>query len=196
MVVLEKFVEDCKNGLYKVEYRPISSFTKVLRGSRLVKNQLSDDLKYPVYHGGLEPLGYYSESNRPKDTVMIINVGASAGTVGFCEEDFWSSDGCFCLENNDFFNSKYLYYVLLNNESIFKSKVRVAGIPTLDGKVIELLEVPILPVEIQNIIVDLLNILEIYSVHIKGILPKEIEKRKLQYEYYRNKLLSFKEKKL
>ena len=42
---------------------------------------LSANDKYPVFHGGLDPLGYYYNANRPADTVMIINVGASAGTV-------------------------------------------------------------------------------------------------------------------
>jgi len=62
--------------------------TNVLRGKRLTKSQLSDGEKFPVYHGGLEPLGNYAESNRPANTVMIINVGASAGTVGYSSVDF------------------------------------------------------------------------------------------------------------
>lgn len=40
------------------------------------------------FHGGLDPLGYYYNANRPADTVMIINVGASAGTVGYSSVDF------------------------------------------------------------------------------------------------------------
>ena len=61
----------CPDG---VEYKEIKTISKVLRGKRLTKNQLLDNGKYPVYHGGLEPLGFYNESNRSANTVMIINV--------------------------------------------------------------------------------------------------------------------------
>ena len=67
----------------------ISKFTKVLRGKRLTTKELSDNAKYPVYHGGTEPIGYYNEYNRDANTVMVINVGASAGTIGFCNQAFW-----------------------------------------------------------------------------------------------------------
>ena len=93
---------------------------------RLTRNQLSTQV-YPVFHGGLEPMGFYSTFNRLADTVMIINVGASAGTVGYSPVDFWSSDGCFCLEHSELLNNKFLYYFLLGEQHFLKSRVRVAG---------------------------------------------------------------------
>ena len=62
MTKLEQLIEElCPNG---VEYEPIRNFSAVMRGKRLTKKQLSDSGKYPVYHGGLEPLGFYKENNR------------------------------------------------------------------------------------------------------------------------------------
>ena len=162
-----------------------------MRGKRLTKSQLSDSEKYPVFHGGLEPLGYYGQSNRKPNTVMVINVGASAGTVGFSNVDFWSSDGCFCIEHSDNLNSKFLYYYLIGQQSFLRSRVRKAGIPTLDNSIVENLKIPIPSLAEQERIVGILDKFDTLVNSISEGLPKEIEMRKQQYEYYRGKLLSF-----
>ena len=106
---LKQLIQElCPNG---VGYKKVSDITKVLRGKRLTKSQLLDDGQYPVFHGGLDALGYYNQSNRDANTVMIINVGASAGTVGYSKIDFWSSDGCYCLEHTNLADARFLYFV-------------------------------------------------------------------------------------
>lgn len=45
----------CPDG---VEYRRIGDITEILRGRRLTKRELSEDGLYPVYHGGIEPIGF------------------------------------------------------------------------------------------------------------------------------------------
>ena len=174
----------CPDG---VEYKPLGEITTILRGKRLTKSQLSDDKPYAVYHGGLEPLGYYESANRTANTTMIINVGASAGTIGYSKEDFWSSDGCYCVEHSNLFDDRYIYYVLQTQEQQLKSKVRVAGIPTLDRPVVEDLKIPIPPLPVQEEIVRILDTL----TELQAELQTELQKRKQQYEYYRDKLLSF-----
>ncbi len=119
----------------------LGELAPVQRGKRLTKSQLSQEGPFKVFHGGIDPIGYYNENNREPRTVMIINVGASAGTVGFCCESFWSSDGCFCLKHSSKIDSKYLYYFLQAKEYILKSKVRHAGIPTLDNKDVDSLKI-------------------------------------------------------
>ena len=165
----------------------ISKFTKVLRGKRLTTKELSENANYPVYHGGTEPIGYYNEYNREANTVMIINVGASAGTIGFCNQNFWSSDGCYCLSHNQKIDNKFLYYSLLINEYKIKSQVRYAGIPTLDQRVIENIQLFIPSISIQQSIVEKLDAFE----SLISSLKEEIALRQKQYEYYREKLLTF-----
>ena len=171
---LEKLLEGVE-----VEWKNLGEVTNVLRGRRLTREQLSVDMKFPVFHGGLEPLGYYGLSNRPANSVMIINVGASAGTVGYSDVDFWSSDGCFCIEHSELLNNKFLYYYLIGKQNLLQSRVRKAGIPTLDGLVIEKLQIPIPPLPVQK---EIVRILDTFT---------ELTARKQQYEYYRNKLLNF-----
>ncbi|HAW7892901.1 TPA: restriction endonuclease subunit S [Escherichia coli] len=180
----------------EVEWKALGDVTSVLRGKRLTKNLLSAEEKFPVFHGGLEPLGYYNKSNRPANTVMIINVGASAGTVGYSTVDFWSSDGCFCLEHNELLNNRFLYFALIGYQSLLKSKVRVAGIPTLDAIVVNKLLIPIPcpdnPEKSLAIQSEIVRILDKFT-ELTAELTAELSMRKKQYNYYRDQLLSFKE---
>ena len=177
----------CPEG---IKFVKLGEICEVLRGKRLTKKELFDDAQYKVFHGGLSPIGYYTKANRQAQTVMVINVGASAGTVGFCDEEFWSSDGCFCLSHNDDVTlPKYLYYYLADHQLSIQSRVRKAGIPTLDASAVKDLEIPLPPLEIQNRIVEVLDKMTTLTAELEA----ELEARKQQYEYYRNKLLSFNE---
>ena len=176
-----------------VVYKKLGELVKVLRGKRLTKGLLSESGTFPVFHGGLEPLGMYEQSNREANTVMVINVGASAGTIGFCKTEFWSSDGCYCLTKSDLINSKFMYYCLSAKELYFQSKVRRAGIPTLDSLVLEQFRVPVPPIPVQEEVVNILDRFDKLCNDISEGLPAEIEARRKQYEYYRDKLLTFKE---
>lgn len=168
-----------------VEFRNLGEVCKILRGRRLTTRDLHPDGEYPVFHGGIEPIGFYETNNREENSVMVINVGASAGTVGFCNKRFWSSDGCFCFTHNSIINQRYLFFVLQSIEPSIKSKVRKAGIPTLDNKEVERLIIPLPPLEVQN---EIVCILDTFTSH-----AAELQARKEQYGYYRNKLLTFDE---
>ena len=174
-------------GKEGVEMKMLNEFSKVLRGKRLTKNLLDDNAPYPVFHGGIEPLGKYGNYNREANSVMVINVGASAGTVGFCECRFWSSDGCFCISHSELFNNKFLYYYLQTKTHYLQSQVRHAGIPTLDNPVIERLLIPLLTLREQTRIVSILDTFESSIAN----LEEQLKLREKQYEYYRNKLLTF-----
>lgn len=184
---IEKLIKElCPNG---VEWKKLGEVCQVLRGKRLTKSQLSETAKYKVYHGGIEPIGFYDKKNRDADSVMIINVGASAGTIGYSYEDFWSSDGCFCISHSYIFCNRFLYYYLISIEHVIIAKVRHAGIPTLDSKVIENIEIPLPPLPIQTEIVRILD----KFVEQQEQLERLIELRKKQYEYYREEMLKPKE---
>lgn len=176
------YIEQLLNG-ENVEWKPLGEVCSLTRGKRLTKRDLDINGIYPVYHGGIEPIGYYNKFNRKANSTMIINVGASAGTVGYSANDFWSSDGCFCFSHNEQLNQRYLYYSLQNIETFIKSKVRKAGIPTLDNKVLENIKIPLPPLSVQHRIVEILDKFT--------ALEAELDCRKRQYEYYRNQLLSF-----
>lgn len=189
MSYLEKLLDGAE-----IQWLPLGQVSDVLRGKRLTKSQLSDNEIFPVFHGGLDPLGYYKNYNRPSNTVMIINVGASAGTVGYSPIDFWSSDGCYCIKHNAIIDNKFLYHILASYQNLLRSKVRVAGIPTLDASVVEKILIPIpCPHNREKslaIQAEIVRILDAFTT-LTAELTAELTARKKQYNYYREQVLSF-----
>lgn len=185
MSKIEKLLEGVE-----VEWKELKEFCKVQRGKRLTKKELLEDGTYPVFHGGLIPLGYYDQYNREAKQTMVINTG-SVGEVVWSDVKFWSSDGTFVIATNEFLLDKFLYYYLKTKEYHFKSQKREGGVPTIDRFVIESLKIPIPPLKVQEEIVEILDKFTDKTVALKKELEAELTARQKEYEYYREKLLSF-----
>mgnify|MGYP000041070769 FL=1 len=182
----------CPNG---VEYKTIKETVGLNRGKRLTKSELLEEsnteFKYAVYHGSKDtPLGFYNNFNAPKGTTIVVNTGGIGG-VKYIGENFWCSDGSFWLGKTNNINEKYLYYCLSGYEDYFSSKKRIGGVPTIDKSIVENFSIPVPPLEVQEEIVRILDKFTTLATSISEGLPKEIELRRKQYEYYRNQLLSF-----
>ena len=88
---------------------------------------------------------------------------------------------------------KFLYYVLSSEEFFYYMDATSKGakMPRGDKNMIMQFEIPIPPLEEQERIVSILDKFSTLVTNIKEGLPAEIELRRKQYEYYRNKLLTF-----
>ena len=182
----------CPNGM---EYKTIKETVGLNRGKRLTKSELLEEsnteFKYAVYHGSKDtPLGFYNNFNAPKGTTIVVNTGGIGG-VKYIDKDFWCSDGSFWLGKTNDINGKYLYYCLSGYEDYFYSKKRIGGVPTIDKSVVENFSIPVPPLEVQEEIVHILDNFTELTADLTADLTAELTARKKQYEYYRNKLLSF-----
>ena len=63
--------------------------------------------------------------------------------------------------------------------------------PAISDNILKEYKIPLPPIEKQKEIVTILDNLEQYYNNLQESLPSEIEKRKKQYEFYRDKLLTF-----
>ena len=191
-----KQYEYYRNELYKrlktYPTKRLDEVTKISRGIRVVKKELSDNQGYPVFQNCLTPMGYYDKKNCDADSTYIISAGA-AGEIGFSEEDFWAADDCLVFSELDGLLNKYIYYFLLTKYDYLKKNVRKASIPRISRTMIEKLEIPIIPLKEQQQIIEVLDRFNNLCSDISEGLSAEIEARKKQYEYYRDRLLSFKE---
>jgi len=68
-------------------------------------------------------------------------------------------------------------------------------VPRLSKEVIQNLKIPVPPLEEQERVVKILDKFDKFCNDLSAGLPAEIAARQKQYEYYRDKLLTFKEKK-
>lgn len=188
MTKLEQLINDlCPDG---VKYKSLNECVDIMRGTRVVKNNLSEDGKYPVYQNSLTPMGYHIESNASKDTTFIIVAGA-AGEIGYSTVDFWAADDCFCLKCHQEITSRFLYHLLLQQQSYIYSKVRKASIPRLSRTVVEKITIPVPPLPVQAEIVRILDKFTQLEAELEAQLQAELEARRKQYEHYRDVLLSF-----
>lgn len=147
--------------------------------------------KIPVILGGQEPAYYCDKSNHEGKTIVISRSGAYAGFISYWNEPIFVTDG-FIIESQNI-EIKYLYYVLKNKQSLLHNMKRGAGVPHVRGDEIIKIRIPVPPLEEQHRIVAILDRFDKLCNDISAGLPAEIEARKKQYEYYRDKLLSFKE---
>jgi type I restriction enzyme S subunit len=170
----------------------LADVADICRGVRVVKKQLMPTGLYPVYQNSLAPMGYYDKHNCDANTTFVISAGA-AGEVGFCDKNFWAADDCLVFSNLNGVINKYIYYFLMTKQDFIFSNVRKASVPRLSRTVIENMQIPLLPLEEQQRIVSILDRFDSLCNDISAGLPAEIEARQKQYEYYRDKLLTFKE---
>ncbi|ECC1871932.1 restriction endonuclease subunit S [Campylobacter upsaliensis] len=163
---------------------------EVKRGVRVTKKDLTENEKYPVFQNSLTPMGYYNQSNVNANTPFII-VGGSAGEIGWSSSSYWAADDCIYFICEKSLMNRFLYHALCNQQHYFLSQVRKASIPRLSQDCIKKLKIPLPPLAVQNEIVELLDKFDTLTNDLTSGIPAEIEARKKQYEYYRERLLSF-----
>lgn len=90
------------------------------------------------------------------------------------------------------YNIRYVYFYITNKFSEYVDKVKTKGaIPHISKKNISDFVVPIPPLSEQRRIVSILDKFETLVNDLTEGIPAEISAVQEQYEYYRNKLLSF-----
>jgi len=144
--------------------------------------------EYPVY-GSNGIVGSHSEYNS-EDSPVIGHIGAYAGIVNWGEgKHFVTYNGVICKLINEKVISRYAYHQLLNHD--FNSLAKNSSQPFVSYKELNSVKVPIPSLEEQERIVSILDKFDTLTTSISEGLPKEIELRKKQYEYYRDLLLTF-----
>lgn len=89
---------------------------------------------------------------------------------------------------------KFIYYYLFIIDEWCKANINLSNFASVDMTKFNNLQIPIPPLEEQNRIVSILDRFDTITNDLTSGLPAEMEKRRQQYEYYRDKLLIFKRK--
>ncbi len=103
--------------------------------------------------------------------------------------DGWASISGF----GEKLNSDYLYHYLSSNnvQNYWAGKINSGSVSNLNADIIKSLPLPIPEFSEQEKIAEVLDKFETLTNSISEDLPREIELRQKQYEYYRDLLLSF-----
>lgn len=191
MSKLDKLINKlCPDG---VEYKSIEHLCQISRGKVISKNYIRDNIgEYPVYSSQTENngiLGTISTYEYNGEYLTWTTDGVNAGCVFYRNGKFNITNVCGLLKVTD--NNvltKYLYYILKISTEPYIN--RGMGNAKLMSNVMAKIKVPVPPIEVQN---EIVRILDNFAELIEK-LTAELAARQKQYDYYCDKLLTFKEK--
>ena len=195
----------------EVEWKTLGEIGHFTRGKRFVKTDMLSE-GYPCIHYG-EMYTYYNVwTNKTKSfvsqelasklrvseygDVIIVAAGETIedigkGTAWLGKSNVVFHDACFsyrCL-----LNPKYIAY--FTRTKIFhdqiKKHISSGKISAINANGLSKVKIPMLSAKEQARIVEILDKFDILTNSITEGLPREIELRQKQYEYYRDLLFSF-----
>lgn len=207
----DEMLKRCQqNNVKIIALEELGEFT---RGKRFVRNDIKEDGIPCIHYGDLYT--YYGVSAEKtkcfldeelakkmrfaqKGDVVIVQAGENDMDIGIGvawlgDEDVAIHDACYIFKHN--INPKYISYFLRTNvyHLQIKKYVSTGKICSIPAKNIGKALIPVPALDEQQRVVDILDQFDALCNDISTGLPAEIEARTKQYEYYRDKLLAFKE---
>ena len=198
-------------GNRQVAWKKISEIGTIYRGIAYSKKDFTDT-GTPCIHYGQIYTRYGTFANKTftcvskdlakgkrlakKGDLVMAVTSENMEDVGKClawlgeDEILVSNHACFIRHS---LNPKYLAY-FLQTSYFFKYKKKISkGVKVidLDLNMFGDMLIPVPSMQEQQRIVSILDRFEALTTDLQSGLPAEIEARRQQYEYYRNKLLTF-----
>ena len=126
-----------------------------------------------------------------KNAVIVAMYGATAAKVGIAKIPLTTNQACCNIEvEEDIANYRYVYHWLTYNYEVLKSMGQGSQ-SNINAGMIKSFKIPVPSLEIQSRIVQILDNFDMVCNDLNIGLPKEIELRQKQYEYFKEKLLTF-----
>ncbi|WP_313095367.1 restriction endonuclease subunit S [Empedobacter sp.] len=169
----------------EAELKNLKDVAKISNGK---DHKIFKDGSIPVYGSG--GIMRYIDTSIYEDESVLIPRKGSIGNIFYVNEPFWTVDTIFYTKINiEIIIPKYFYYFLKTKD--LKELNFAGGVPSLTKTVLDKIKIPIPPLAEQERIVKLLDQFDATHTAIEEEITKEIKLRTQQYEYYREKLLSF-----
>ena len=184
---------------------------KFTRGNGLQKKDFREKGKPVIHYGQIYTQYGFSTENtisfteedifsklrkaKPNDILIATtseNIeDVAKSTVWLGNEEVGFSGDMYSYSTNE--NPKYIAYYFQTAEFQKQKERKITGtkLIRIHGEDMEKFKISLPPIEIQNKIVKILDRFQELLSDTKGLLPLEIDQRRKQYEYYREKLLTF-----
>ena len=159
----------------------------------VMTKEMTEKFSIPIISNGIGENALYGYTNIAKINTPAVTI-AARGTIGYAEYRDYPYFPIIRLlsaipKDTSVVDTKYLYYCLKGKQY----SVPMGGIPQLTAPKLKNVKIPVPNIEEQQSIVDILDRFDSLCNDISIGLPAEIEARQKQYEFYRDKLLSFKQ---
>lgn len=186
---------ESENSYYKIKTMKLGEICEINTGFK-PKIVIKDEGQYKYINGGTIESGYLDSYNCDEDTVTTPSRGQGGiGFIGYQHDKFWLGALCYSIKsiNKDRISNKFIYYYLSHSNHILKLK-KEGGTPAINLSDLKNIRISFPILEVQNKVVEVLDKFQDLLSDTQGLLPEEIEQRQKQYEYYREKLLTFEDK--
>lgn len=159
----------------------------------VMTKEMTEKFSIPIISNGIGENALYGYTNIAKINTPAVTI-AARGTIGYAEYRDYPYFPIIRLlsaipKDTSVVDTKYLYYCLKGKQY----SVPMGGIPQLTAPKLKNVKIPVPNIEEQQSIVDILDHFDSLCNDITTGLPAEIEARQKQYEFYRDKLLTFKQ---
>lgn len=204
----------CKNpqiNSYNLRLTTLGEIGVFTRGNGLQKKDFVSKGK-PVIHYGQIYTKYNFESNKTFsfvneevfsklkkancNDILIATTSENIEDVGKAvvwlgDEEIGFSGDMYSYSTTQ--NSKYVAYYLQTTEFQRQKEKKVTGtkLIRIHGDDMAKFSISLPPIKIQNKVVEVLDKFQSLLADTEGLLPQEIDQRQKQYEYFREKLLTF-----
>ena len=184
-----------------VEWINLKELMKRNKGTKITASQMKklhkESAPVKIFAGG-RTFAMVNFEDIPKKDIHEVSsiIVKSRGIIEFeyydkpfsHKNEFWSY-----YSNNKGIDTKYVFYYLKIKESHFQTIANRMQMPQISLPDTEKFKIPVPPLAEQERIVTILDKFDALVNDISIGLPAELDARRKQYEYYRGKLLTFKE---
>lgn len=172
----------------------LCDIASISTGTRPVNMHSHEAGSVPYFNGGVEPSGWVDDANCRSDAITIPSRG-SVGIVRYQRDPFWCGPLCYQIRSvSPSLRTKFLFFWLKEIQTSIVALQQTGSIPALNKKQLATVMVPVPALETQDKVIHALNELETLISSPEVGIQAEIESRRQQYEYYRDRLLAFEEK--
>ncbi len=176
----------------KVRWAMLSDVATFRRGTAITEKDTATGA-VPVVANGPAPIYFHNESNRSGETIVVARSGVYAGSVSFWDQPIFLTDAFSVHPDADLLMPKFVFHLLRAKQEHLRSMKKGSGVPHVRVKDVEAYEIPVTTIAEQEQIVTILDKFDALVNDLKAELPAELNARRKQYEYYRDRLLTFKE---
>ena len=186
----ELIAELCPDG---VELRPLEKCCRILDNRRKPVTKAAREFGEYPYYGANGILDYVSDYIFDGTFILVGEDGSvitKSGTpvVTWAEGKIWVNNHAHIIEQAGDVLLRYLFHYI---QTIDITTLVHGNIPKLTGRDFKALQIPIPPLPVQSEIVKILDNFAELTAQLQEQLTLELSARKQQYEYYRDKLLTF-----
>ena len=154
------------------------------------QGKILKDSKQHITEKAIKGKGLFKSGSIILATTATIGEHAMLIADSLANQRFTNFNICKSLK--DKLLPKYVFYYFDVIDEWCKHHTKVSNFPAVDMDALFELEIPIPSLPVQEYVVSILDKFDTLINDISQGLPKEIELRQKQYEYYREKLLDFK----